>query len=73
VFLIVPAVPLEIIPVEVYKDSIYWSTSDENVVKVKDGVITAQKEGVAIIAAQPMFDPLFRTSLFCVVRVIKNE
>lgn len=62
-----------IIPVKVYKDSIYWSTSDENVVKVKDGVITAQKEGVAIIAAQPMFDPLFRTGFFCVVRVIQKE
>ncbi|MDQ2085760.1 hypothetical protein RBH29_04835 [Herbivorax sp. ANBcel31] len=62
-----------IIPIERYKDSFYWSTSDPDVVEVTDGVITAQEEGVAIISAQAMFDPLFRSSLFCIIRVIPEE
>ena len=62
-----------IIPIDIYKDSFHWSTSDSDVVEVTDGVITAQEEGVAIISAQAMFDPLFRSSLFCIVRVIPEE
>ncbi|TYQ18398.1 UNVERIFIED_CONTAM: dockerin type I repeat protein [Acetivibrio alkalicellulosi] len=62
-----------IIPIERYKDSFHWSTSDCSVVTVADGVITANGEGVAVISAQPMFDPLFKSSIFCIVRVIPKQ
>ncbi|TYQ18050.1 UNVERIFIED_CONTAM: putative peptidoglycan-binding domain-containing protein [Acetivibrio alkalicellulosi] len=39
-------------PLEIYKDSFHWSTSDSNVATVSDGVITAKGEGVAVISAQ---------------------
>ena len=58
------------IPTELYENSYQWSTSDPNVATVTNGIITAKKAGTVMISAQPMYDMLSTSSLFCKVHVV---
>ena len=58
------------IPTELYENSYQWSTSDPNVATVTNGIITAKKAGTVMISAQPMYDILSTSSLFCKVHVV---
>ena len=58
------------IPTELYENSYQWSTSDPDVATVTNGIITAKKAGTVMISAQPMYDMLSTSSLFCKVHVV---
>lgn len=58
------------IPTELYENSYQWSTSDPDVATVTNGIITAKKAGTIMISAQPMYDMLSTSSLFCKVHVV---